>query len=154
MGLLNDTEKSIVAQICLNNSSNENIDNIVETQTILYDKKPINIRSKLLSAVLRLADALDTDKNRLPREEDRDHYLISEIQKEEYRKIEIVQEVVISPEEESIFIQVLLNRSNCNVDEIFKDVEGKLSEEFDPVKNILIDYGINIKSIQFLVTKA
>ena len=154
MGLLNDTEKSIVAQICLHHSSNENIDNIVETQTILYDKKPINIRSKLLSAVLRLADALDTDKNRLPREEDRYHYLISEIQKDEYRKIEIVQEVVISPEEESIFIQVLLNRSNCNVDEIFKDVEGKLSEEFDPVKNILIDYGINIKSIQFLVTKA
>ncbi len=64
------------------------------------------------------------------------------------------QEVVISPEEESIFIQVLLNRSDCNVDKIFKEVEGKLNEEFEPVKNILIDYGINIKSIQFLVTKA
>jgi hypothetical protein len=154
MGLLNDTEKAIVSQICLHHSSNEKIDNVVETQAILLDKKPISIRSKLLSALLRLADALDTDKNRLPREEHRNHPLISEIQRDEYRKIEIVQEVVISIEEGSILIQVLLNKGDSDADKIFKEVKEKLIVEFESVKPILLDHGINIKNIQFLVTQA
>lgn len=154
MGLLNDTEKAIVAQICLHHSSNEKIDNVVETQAVLLDKKPSSIRSKLISALLRLADALDTDKNRLPREEHRNHHLISEIQRDEYRKIEIVQEVVISIEEKSILIQVLLNKSDSDADKIFNEVKDKLIEEFESVKPILLDHGINIKNIQFLVTRA
>ena len=151
MGLSDDIEKSIISKICLCHSSNENIENIEETQEILFERKPIEIRPKLLAALLRFADALDADKNRLPREEDRDHPLISETTKREYKKHELVQDVVISPEKESVFIQVLVNKDSEAENEIYKEIEEKLNDEFNSVKKILLDYGINIKELKFFI---
>jgi len=131
--------------------SNENIEDIEDIQEILFERTPIEIRPKLLAALLRFADALDADKNRLPREEDRDHPKISDKTKREYKKLEQVQDVVISPEKESIFIQLLINKSSKEENEISEEIKEKLNEEFNSVKNILFDYGIKINDLKFFI---
>jgi len=152
MGLSDEIEKSIVGQICSYHSSNENIDDVPENQTILYDGKPNEIRNKLLSALLRLSDALDATKNRLPLEENRNHPLVSDITKKEYKKHEIVHEVIVSSEKGVVFVQIVIKKDGSD-DIIYKEVKEKLTEEFDSVKNILLDYGINIKKIEFIVMR-
>ena len=151
MGLSDDIEKSIISKICLYHSSNENIENIEVTQEILFERNPIEIRLKLLAALLRFADALDADKNRLPREENRDHPLISKNAKREYKKHELVQDVVIISEKESIFIQLLINKDSVEENEISEEIIEKLNEEFNSVKKILLDNGINIKHLEFII---
>ena len=149
MGLSDDVEKSIISKICFYHSSKENIDNIEETQSILFEKRPIEIRLKLIAALLRLADALDADKSRLPRKENRDDHLISEVTKREYKKHELVQEVVISPEDKCIFIQLLIKKDNEEEHSISEEIKEKLKDEFNSVKTILVDYGVNIREIKF-----
>lgn len=151
MGLSDDIEKSIISKICLYHSSKENIENIEVTQDMLFERKHIVIRLKLLAALLRLADALDADTNRLPREEDRDNPLISDTTKREYKKHELFQNVVINPEDESIFIQLLIKKGNEEDSEISDEIKDKLNEEFNSVKDILLDYGINFKNMEFFI---
>lgn len=153
MGLSDEIEKTLVAQVCLYHSSSGNIEDMIETQQILVEDKPVTVRTKLLGALLRLADALDADITRLPREENRDDPQIGEQTKREYRKHEIVQKVAINPKEKCVFIQILLSNTNSTDDEIFTEVTQKFNEEFDSVKNILLKYGININKINFLVVK-
>lgn len=153
MGLSDEIEKTLVAQVCLHHSSSENIKDMIETQQILIEDKPGTVRTKLLAALLRLADALDADITRLPREENRDDSQIGEQTKREYKKHEIVQKVAINPKEKCIFIQILLNNNNSMDSEVFKEVTQKFNEEFESVENILIKHGININKINFLVVK-
>jgi len=151
MGLSDDIEKSIISKISLYHSSKENIEKIEVDQDMLFGRKHIVIRLKLLAALLRLADALDADKSRLPREEDRDNPLISDTTKREYKKHELVQNVVINPEDESIFIQLLIKKDNEEDSEISDEIKEKLNDEFNSVKEILLDYGINFKSMDFFI---
>lgn len=151
MGLSDEIEKSIISKICLYHSSKENIENIEVTQDMLFEGKHIVIRLKLLAALLRLADALDADKKRLPREEDRDNLSISDTTKREYKKHELVQNVVINPEDESIFIQLLIKKDNEEDSKISDEVKEKLNDEFNSVKDILLDYGINFKNMDFFI---
>ncbi|MFZ3049686.1 MAG: hypothetical protein WA106_02650, partial [Methanothrix sp.] len=150
MGLLDDIEKKLVGQICLHHSSNEQIDEVKDAQDILLDGKRVRVRTKLLSALLRLSDALDIGEHRLPREENRNHEQISYTTKREYKKNEIVQGVALDPENECIFVQILINEYDPESDEIHEEVKQKLTEEFESVKNILLYCGINIKNITFL----
>ena len=151
MGLLDETERTLISQICLHHSSKEDLGGVEDIQEILLDNKVVTVRTRLISALLRLSDALDIDKERLPIEENRDHELISEITKREYKKHEIVQKIVINSENGEILVQMLINRSDKDSDKICEEVKQKLSEEFDSVKNILSDNGIEIRHIRFLV---
>lgn len=146
---LSEIEKAIISQICLHHSSKENIEDVNDTQTILINYKPVVIRAKLLSAILRLSDALDIDNTRLPRKENRNHELISDFTKREYKKHEIVHKVAINSKEKFIFIQVLLKKDNEDEYTICEEVKEKLIEEFNSVNDILSDYGINF-NIKFL----
>jgi hypothetical protein len=151
MGVLNETEKKLISQICLHHSSNECISDVKDTQEILIDNKAVKIRTKLISALLRLSDALDIDKNRLPREENRNHELISDTTKKEYKKHEIMQGVAIDSNDGSILVQILIDESDTESVKICREVKQKLIEEFDSVKDILQDYGIEVKHIKFFV---
>ena len=151
MGLSDEIEKKLISQICLHHSSNEDIAELEENQEILLDSKVVSIRTKLISALLRLSDALDIDKNRLPREENRNNELISDITKKEYKKHEIVQRVAIDTGEGCILVQILIDNSDAEHAKVCGEVQQKLNEEFESVKNILLDHGINIKCIKFLV---
>jgi len=151
MGLSNELEKKLVEQICVHHSSKERIDDVNDFQDIILDNKRVRVRTRLISALLRLSDALDIDKNRLPREENRNHELISDATKREYKKHEMVHGVAINSVEESILIQILINEQDPESVEIYNEIKQKLTEEFESVKAILLDYGINIKYIYFFV---
>ena len=151
MGLSDETEKKLIEQICLHHSSRQCIDDVKDFHEIILDNKRVRVRTKLISALLRLSDALDIDKNRLPRVENRNHELISDTTKREYKKHELVQSVMVNPEEESILIQMLINENDAESVEICGEVKQKLIDEFDSVKAILLRYGINIKYIKFLI---
>lgn len=154
VGLLDDAEKVLVSKICSHHSSSENLDNLREIDTRLLNEEPIEVRTKLLASLLRLADSLDADKSRLPRKENRDHPEISSFTKREYRKHEIVQEVKINSSRKTIFIQVIVNNNNPNDQAIYEEVKSKLYEEFNSVKPTLLKYGINIENLDFLMIDA
>ena len=101
--------------------------------------------------MLRLSDALDIDKTRLPRVEDRNHELISDVTRKEYKKLEIVQRVAVDPNEGNVLVQMLISKSDPESVENCKEVKKKLFDEFESVRSILLNYGIKINNIKFLI---
>jgi ribosome maturation factor RimP len=77
--------------------------------------------------------------------------LISDTTKKEYKKHEIVHGVAIDSNDGSILVQILINESDADSVKICEEVKQKLSKEFDSVKDILKEYGIEVKHINFLV---
>ena len=75
--------------------------------------------------------------------------MISDFNKREYKKHQIVHKVAINSKEKFIFIQVLLKKDNEDEYTICEEVKEKLIEEFNSVNDILSDYGINF-NIKFL----
>lgn len=146
LGLSNEPEAILLANICWAHSSKADLSKLKEKEQILVGENVEKVRTRFLGALLRHADALDAGKDRLPPENYRDHPEISESQLEEYWKHEVVDSVKIKGGD--IILQMSVKHEyQVNVVE---EVKKKLNDELESVKGVLDEYGLNLK-FNFLV---
>ena len=91
MGILEKTHSVHLAEICKAHSSKVDINKIPERAECVIDGEKVEIGWKFLAALIRLADALDADYNRIPPEFIIKDAKLSEKTVEEYLKHECVQ---------------------------------------------------------------
>ncbi len=151
MGILEKTHSVHLAEICKAHSSKVDIHNIPERAECVIDGEKVEIRWKFLAALIRLADALDTDYNRIPPEFIIKDAKLSEKTVEEYLKHESVQKVTVRHKDRKIYVDLLLPDKEV-MRGIKKELKRHLVEEFESVKVIINRYGIGIEKIEFLET--
>jgi hypothetical protein len=151
MGVLEKTHSVHLAEICKAHSSKVDINKIPERAGSVIDGEKVEIRWRFLAALIRLADALDADHNRIPPEFITKDAKLSEKTVEEYRKHESVQKVTVSHKDERIYVDLLLPDQG-GMREIKEKLKKHLVEEFESVKEIINGYGIGIEKIEFLET--
>jgi hypothetical protein len=151
MGLIEKTHSVHLAEICKAHSSNVDITKIPERAESVIDGEKVEIRWRFLAALIRLADALDADYNRIPPEFITKVAKLSEKTVEEYLKHESVQKVTVSHKDRKIYIDLLLPDEGV-MREIKKELKKHLIEEFESVKEIINGYGIGIEKMEFLET--
>ena len=151
MGILEKTHSVHLADICKAHSSKVDINKIPERAECVIDGEKIEIRWKFLAALIRLADALDADYNRIPPEFIIKDAKLSEKTVEGYLKHESVQKVTVSHKDRKIYIDLLLSDQGA-MREIKKELKRHLVDEFESVKEIINSYGIRIEKIEFLET--
>jgi len=117
IGLSDETEATIIQWICYAHSSKVAINDVDEESTIHIAGREEKIRTRLLAALLRLADALDCREDRLPPEEYRRLPQILQESLKEYWKHEIVKKVEIKGSK--IYVEMLLK---------YKDHKEKMSQ--------------------------
>ena len=136
IGLSNETEAAIIQWICYAHSSKVDINEVPEEISTAGE----NVRTRLLAALLRLADALDCGKNRLPPEDYRRLPQIPQESLEEYWKHEIVEKVDI--EGSKIYVEMLLKYKDHKENNVADKVEEKIKEELNSVKDVLERYNL------------
>jgi Tfp pilus assembly protein PilF len=149
MGLSSEPEAVLLKNICWAHSSKADLSELKEKEPILVGEKVEEVRTRFLGALLRLADALDAGKDRLPPKGYRDNPKIPKSQHEEYWKHEIVDSVEIT--NSSIIISMSVeDEYSVNVVE---KVKKKLNDELDSVKGVFSERDLDLK-LDFLVTKS
>jgi hypothetical protein len=108
MGILEKTHSVHLAEICKAHSSNVDINKIPERAECVIDGEKVEIRWRFLAALIRLADALDADYNRIPPEFIIKDAKLSEKTVREYLKHESVQKVTVSHKDRTIYVDLLL----------------------------------------------
>jgi hypothetical protein len=151
MGILEKTHCVHLAEICKAHSSKVDITKIPERAECVLDGEKVEIRWRFLAALIRLADALDADYNRIPPEFIIKNAKLSEKTVEEYLKHESVQKVTVSHRDRKIYVDLLLPDEGA-MREIKEKLKKHLVEEFESVKGIINGYGIGIEKIDFLET--
>ena len=151
MGILEKTHSVHLADICKAHSSKVDINIIPERAECVIDGEKVGIRWKFLAALIRLADALDADYNRIPPEFIIKDVKLSEKAVEEYLKHESVQKVTVSYKDRKIYVDLLLPDEGV-MREIKKELKKHLVAEFESVKGIINGNGIRIEKIEFLET--
>lgn len=141
MGFSNEPEADLVAKICEVHQSSGELEQVEEETTYRSDK----IRLQFLAALLRFADALDADERRLPDSPYRN--TAPNDSQDEYDKHEIVREVKINRDANTITLIMKLN-SDMNV---VRRVKEKIQEEFNCVKPVLEKEEVKF-GIQFLLS--
>jgi hypothetical protein len=106
------------------------------------------VRTRFLGALLRLADALDAGKDRLPPENYRDHPEIPVSTHKEYWKHEVVDSVKI--QDGNIILQMLVKYEYPM--DVVEAVKKKLNDELESVKGVLCEYGIDF-NFDFFVSE-
>jgi len=151
MGILEKTHSVHLAEICKAHSSKVDINEIPErAECVIYGEK-IEIRWKFLAALIRLADALDADYNRIPPEFITKDAKLSEKAVREYLKHESVQKVTVNHKDRKIYVDLLLPDQG-GMRGIKEDLKKHLVTEFESVRTIINGYGIGIDKIEFLET--
>ena len=117
IGLSDEKEATIIQWICYAHSSKVDINKVPEETHIAGE----NVRTRFLAALLRLADALDCGKDRLPPEDYRRLPQIPQESLKEYWKHEIVEKVEINRtgDRTRIYVEMLLK---------YKDHKEKMSQ--------------------------
>jgi hypothetical protein len=149
MGILEKTHSVHLAEICKAHSSKVDINIIPERAECVIEGEKVEIRWKFLAALIRLADALDADYNRIPPEFITKDAKLSEKTVREYLKHESVQKVTVSHKDRKIYVDLLLLEEGA-MHEIKEDLKKHLVEEFESVRAIINGYGID--KIEFLET--
>jgi hypothetical protein len=151
MGILEKTHSVHLAEICKAHSSKEDINKIPERAECVIDGEKVEIRWRFLAALIRLADALDADYNRIPPEFIIKNAKLSEKTVEEYLKHESVQKVTVSHKDKKIYVDLLLPDEEV-MHGIKKELKRHLVEEFESVRVIINANGVKIEKIEFLET--
>ena len=151
MGILERTHSVHLAEICKAHSSKVDINKIPERAECAIDSSKVEIRWRFLAALIRLADALDADYNRIPPEFITKDAKLSEKTVREYLKHESVQKVTVSHRDRKIYVDLLLPDQGA-MHEIKEDLKKHLVTEFESVRTIINGYGIGIEKIEFLET--
>jgi hypothetical protein len=151
MGILEKTHSVHLAEICKAHSSKVDINIIPERAECVIDGEKVEIRWKFLAALLRLADALDADHNRIPPEFITKDAKLSEKTVREYLKHESVQKVTVSHRDRKIYVDLLLPDQGA-MHEIKEDLKKHLVTEFESVRTIINGYGVRIEKMEFLET--
>ncbi|MCW7069216.1 MAG: tetratricopeptide repeat protein [Methanophagales archaeon] len=139
IGLSDETEATIIQWICYAHSSKEDINKVPEEIHAASE----NVRTRFLAALLRLADALDCGKNRLPPEEYRHLPQIPRESQEEYWKHEIVEKVEIKGSE--IYVEMLLKYKDHKENNVADKVKEKIEEELNSVRDVLEQYNLHFE---------
>ena len=139
IGLSDETEATIIQWICYAHSSKEDISKVPEEIHAAGE----NVRTRLLAALLRLADALDCCKNRLPPEDYRLLPQIPQESQEEYWKHEIVERVEIKGSE--ISVEMLLKYKDHKENNVADKVKEKIEEELNSVRDVLERYNLHFE---------
>ena len=151
IGILEKTHSVHLAEVCKAHSSNVDINNIPERAECVIEGEKVEIRWKFLAALIRLADALDADYNRIPPEFITKDAKLSEKTVKEYLKHESVQKVTVSHKDRKIYVDLLLPDEG-EMHEIKEDLKKHLVTEFESVMAIINGYKIGIDEIEFLET--
>jgi len=135
IGLSDETEAAIIQWICYAHSSKVDIE----------DKVPAgeNVRTRLLAALLRLADALDCREDRLPPEEYRRLPQIPQESLKEYWKHEIVKKVEIKGSK--IYVEMLLKYKDHKEKNVADKVKEKIKKELNSVRDVLERYNLHFE---------
>ncbi|HEC56454.1 MAG TPA: tetratricopeptide repeat protein [Candidatus Syntrophoarchaeum butanivorans] len=139
IGLSDETEATIIRWICRAHSSKVNINEVPEEIPAAGE----NVRTRLLAALLRLADALDCREDRLPPEEYRLLPQIPQESQEEYWKHEIVEKVEIKGSK--ICVEMLLKYKDHKEKNVADKVEEKIKEELNSVRGVLERYNLHFE---------
>jgi hypothetical protein len=151
MGILERTHSVHLAEICKAHSSKVDINIIPEKAECVIDGEKVEIRWKFLAALIRLADALDADYNRIPPEFIIKDVKLAEETVREYLKHECVQKVTVSHKDKKIYVGLLLPNQGV-MHETKKELKRHLVEEFESVRTIINASGVKIEKIEFLET--
>jgi len=145
LGFCSKPEALLLANICWAHSSKVKLSDLEKKERILVGEKVEEVRTRFLGAILRLADALDAGKERLPPESYRDHPEIPESQHKEYWKHEVVDSVKIK--DGNIILQMSVEYEYP--EDIVEEVKKKLNDELDSVKGVLSENTLDLK-LKFL----
>jgi len=143
IGLSGKTEATIIQWICCAHSSKVAINDVDEESTIHIAGREEKIRTRLLAALLRLADALDCREDRLPPEDYRHLPQIPQESQEEYWKHEIVKKVEIKGSE--IYVEMLLKYKDHKENNVADKVKEKIEEELNSVRDVLERYNLHFE---------
>ena len=130
---LDTNEASIIGKICYSHSSKADLNELDDTNLIYDGPKLEEVRTKLLGAILRISDALDASKDRLPLESYLEDATFES--KQEYLKHMVTTKVSISSN------RILVELTNQPRKEVML-IREKLNEEFLSVEEILKDAGL------------
>jgi len=139
IGLSDETEATIIQWICYAHSSKADINKVPEEIHAASE----NVRTRLLAALLRLADALDCREDRLPPEEYRRLPQIPQESQEEYWKHEIVERVEIKGSK--IYVEKLLKYKDHKENNVANKVKEKIEEELNSVRDVLERYNLHFE---------
>jgi len=139
IGLSDETEATIIQWICYAHSSKVNINEVREEIPTAGG----NVRTRLLAALLRLADALDCREDRLPPEDYRRLPQIPQESLKEYWKHEIVKKVEIKGSK--IYVEMLLKYKDHKEKNVADKVKEKIEEELNSVRDILERYNLHFE---------
>jgi len=139
IGLSDETEATIVQWICYAHSSKVDIDKVRKETHIAGE----NVRTRLLAALLRLADALDCREDRLPPEDYRHLPQIPQESLKEYWKHEIVKKVEIKGSK--ICVEMLLKYKDHKENNVADKVRKKIEEELNSVRDVLEQYNLHFE---------
>ena len=149
LGLSSEPEALLLANICWAHSSKVRLSDLKKKERILVGEKVVEVKTRFLGAILRLADALDAGRDRLPPENYRNHPEIPKSQHKEYWKHEVVDSVEIT--DGNIILQMSV-KHEYPVD-VVEEVKKKLNEELESVKGVLSEYDLDLK-FDFLVVES
>ncbi len=148
---LRETESIILEWICYAHSSKVDIKKVKEEYTLTIDGRDENVRARFLSALLRIADALDAKEDRLPPEGYMNIPGIPEASYREYWKHKVVKEVDIRGGE--IIIGTVEKYEYPEGVNVVAEVKEKLTEELNSVKDVLEARGLKF-DMKFRVFEA
>nr|MCR5852279.1 HD domain-containing protein [Methanophagales archaeon] len=143
IGLSDETEATIIQWICYAHSSKVNINEVPEEIPTAGE----NVRTRLLAALLRLADALDCREDRLPPEDYRRLPQIPQESLKEYWKHEIVKKVEINRTRDRtrIYVEMLLKYKDHKENNVADKVKEKIKEELNSVRDVLERYNLHFE---------
>ncbi|RCV62993.1 HD-GYP domain, c-di-GMP phosphodiesterase class II (or its inactivated variant), partial [Methanophagales archaeon] len=137
---LRETESIILEWICYAHSSKVDIKEVKEEYSLTIEGRDEKVRTRFLSALLRIADALDAREDRLPPEGYMNIPGIPEASYREYWKHEVVKEVDIRSGE--IIIGTIEKYEYPEGVNVVEEVKEKLTEELNSVKEVLEAHGL------------
>jgi len=145
IGLSDETEAAIIQWICYAHSSKVDIDKVREETHIAGREE--KIRTRLLAALLRLADALDCREDRLPPEDYRRLPQIPQESLKEYWKHEIVKKVEINRTRDMtrIYVEMLLKYKDHKENNVADKVKEKIKKELNSVRDVLERYNLHFE---------
>ncbi|MEW6618959.1 MAG: HEAT repeat domain-containing protein [bacterium] len=150
IGLSDESMANQIAIICRAHPKKESLDELQDAQ-YTFAGNSYKVRLQLLAAILRLADALDADKDRIPPEYIRKNKKISKKDVEEYYKHEIVKDIKIEPNKKTIFLSIV-RPNTSRAQEIEELLKASLEAELNSVKNILFKYNLYLENLKLDVT--
>lgn len=143
LGLVDSRAAEIVAEVCYCHRRRVNLDTYFPSEEITFDGS--KVRVQFLSALLRLADAMDTGSKRAPRVLMGDILELPENEKRHWRACQLISGIDYAAERLSIIID-----SRYKGDEERKLALWKfkdLYKEFLPIRDLLIKNGLNYSDL-------